>query len=340
MIVNPLAHVEFVPGPSRGAHRLRIAAPIRHHGLILSEVSKQADSRLFSAIVHIAKKHTAPEVTQLEAAELERRGLVVPPAKVPALVAYEFPLGRHRSFEEGILDEAPLQGTGARIRDNERQIVGAPTAWDADDITGLTLPSYSTVPETCAERRRRARFDDPGVLASRGVAVLRGFMDVDRAMSLGSYYRRCIKEGYFAHVGGTLRADIRHNEPFTCFLHRQLTPFVRSFARCPVKPSYCYVAGYRPGSVVPKHTDREQCEWTLLVLGGYRPSRFERVVTPWPLWLAASGSRRRSVRLAVGDAVLFRGRHLVHWRPRLAPRHSSVSILFHFVRAGYTGTLD
>jgi hypothetical protein len=35
----------------------------------------------------------------------------------------------------------------------------------------------------------------------------------------------------------------------------------------------------------------------------------------------------------IGDALLFRGRYLTHWRDRLPEGYTSSSILFHFIEA-------
>ena len=60
---------------------------------------------------------------------------------------------------------------------------------------------------------------------------------------------------------------------------------------------------------------------------------------PWPLWLD-SPSGKRSVTLAVGDGVLFRGCELPHWREAAHPDHEQINLLFHFVPADWAGVMD
>jgi len=60
---------------------------------------------------------------------------------------------------------------------------------------------------------------------------------------------------------------------------------------------------------------------------------------PWPLWFE-SPRGKRSVVLAPGDAVLFRGCELPHWRDAAPPGQLSTMLLFHYVPVTFTGTLD
>jgi hypothetical protein len=130
---------------------------------------------------------------------------------------------------------------------------------------------------------------------------------------------------------------IAHNEPVARFFHHQLTAAVAAIAGEPLKPSYVYMAAYQPGAILQKHTDREQCDFSVTLCLDYSPE--PRCATPWPLHLHKK-SGMVTVFQAIGDALLYRGCQLPHSRDALPQGHTSTSIFFHYVREGFKGSLD
>jgi hypothetical protein len=137
--------------------------------------------------------------------------------------------------------------------------------------------------------------------------------------------------------GQSDRRLVSHNERVTRFFHRQLTDVVSAMAGEVVTPSYVYVAAYQEGAELPPHTDREQCEFSVTLLVDHSPEPAHE--SPWPLH---PGMPQGTVTVfqAPGDALLYRGRPLRHWRTPRARGSMSTSIFFHYVRAGFTGPLD
>ena len=156
--------------------------------------------------------------------------------------------------------------------------------------------------------------------------------------ALRRYYRHLIRTGKL-RLGDqqSSRRYVAHNESAARFFHHQLTSAVAEMAGEPVKPSYVYMASYQPGAILEKHTDREQCEFSLTLCVDYSPE--PRNATPWPLYLHTP-SGKVSVFQAIGDALLYRGRELPHSRGPLPQGHTSTSIFFHYVREGFEGRLD
>jgi hypothetical protein len=156
--------------------------------------------------------------------------------------------------------------------------------------------------------------------------------------ALRRYYRHQLRTGKL-HLGdgqSPLRY-IAYNDPVARFFHQQLTAAVTAFAGEPVKPSYVYLAAYQPGAILEKHTDREQCEFSVTLCLDYSPE--PRNAAPWPLHLHKK-SGKVTVFQAISDALLYRGCQLPHSREALPEGHTSTSIFFHYVREDFTGSLD
>ncbi len=71
--------------------------------------------------------------------------------------------------------------------------------------------------------------------------------------------------------------------------------------------SYSYARLYKKGDELHKHTDRKGCAVSLTInLGGDK----------WPIFLLDKKGISTSISLNPGDAVLYQGRDLPHWREK------------------------
>jgi hypothetical protein len=177
-------------------------------------------------------------------------------------------------------------------------------AWNA--IIGATAPSFD-----------------------RGWLELSGLLPPFHLGALRRYYRYHTRMGSFAFGDAqTPGRFIAYDEPVTKYVHHQLARTISDIAQRRVVPSYNYLAFYQGGATLDPHTDREACEYTVSLCIDATPDPHTHGA--WPLQLQTpEGSV--SVTLGIGDALLFRGRILTHWRDQLAAGYTSSSILFHFV---------
>jgi hypothetical protein len=156
--------------------------------------------------------------------------------------------------------------------------------------------------------------------------------------ALRRYYRCLIRTGKLP-LGDvqSSRRYVAHNETVARFFHHQLVDSVSAIVEEPVKPSYVYLASYQGGAKLAKHTDREQCEFSITLCLDYSPE--PRRQTRWPIHLHPPGSQV-TVFQAIGDGLLYRGRELPHSRDPLPLEDTSTSIFFHYVRETFSGVLD
>lgn len=266
-------------------------------------------------------------------------------------------------------------GLLTRARHRERFLADHPVLWIQDSGFGVWAPLWLRRQQAwlgahlepgqpppsmlTGDLRRRliaaGALVSPDALAARRadcahlVEVGRADLDLDRYCLLPSllptplldavarYYRAMLDSGEWTM--GDPQVEQRHgwhNERLSQFLHHQLVDIASSVAGRPLKPTYAYASAYRGGAELDAHLDREQCDYTLsLMIDEVAPTGGE----PWPLWFQ-SPAGRRSVTLPVGDAVLFRGCELPHWREPASPDHEQVNLLFHFVPSDWAGVMD
>ena len=173
---------------------------------------------------------------------------------------------------------------------------------------------------------------------ARGYLPLAGLVHPYHLGALRRYFRHHIRKGNFA-LGDNQsgRRYVAHNENVARFFHHQLAATISQMAGEVVKPSYVYFASYQDGAVLEKHTDRQQCEFSITFCLDYTPE--PAGATGWPIRLEAK-SGRVTVHQAIGDALLYRGCQVPHFRKPLPPGATSTSFFFHYVRADFAGPLD
>lgn len=175
-------------------------------------------------------------------------------------------------------------------------------------------------------------------MAASGYAVLRELLNPIQLASLRSYFRQLAAEGYFTRGDSQVKLrDSIYNEPMARFLHHQLNYLVNQVTPEPVIPSYCYLSSYRPGAVLRRHRDRRQCSWNMSLVLDMDPEQPQ--ATAWPIYLDLPVGLRE-VRLGIGDAVIYRGHEIEHWRDALGANQHVTACFFHFVDEHFEESLD
>jgi len=156
--------------------------------------------------------------------------------------------------------------------------------------------------------------------------------------ALRRYYRYRIRTGQVA-LGDkqSSRRYVAYNDPVARFFHHQISKRLSEIAGEPLKPSYVYLASYLGGAELKKHTDREQCDFSITLCLDFSPE--PELASPWPIRLDTP-SGTVTVYQGLGDGLAYRGTRLPHYRDRLAEGRTSTSIFFHYVAADFAGSLD
>ncbi|HEX4784728.1 MAG TPA: hypothetical protein VH350_10320 [Candidatus Sulfotelmatobacter sp.] len=171
----------------------------------------------------------------------------------------------------------------------------------------------------------------------KGYAPIGDLIHPFHVAALRRYYRCLIRTGAIRLGDGqSPRRYVAYNEPVARFFHHEIAPGLSAVAEA-LKPSYVYLASYLSGAELKKHTDREQCEFSVTLCLDFSPE--PALATPWPIRLdTANGSVR--VYQALGDGLAYRGTRLPHYRDPLGAGKTSTSIFFHYVASDFAGSLD
>jgi hypothetical protein len=210
----------------------------------------------------------------------------------------------------------------------------------ADDRFLLAAAHILTLPDHAGQRVRRRNQvvrESATIFAGKGYVPVSDLIHPFHVAALRRYYRFMIRRGLI-HLGDqqSPRRYVAHNEPVARFFHHQIATTVSMLAGQPVKPSYVYLASYLSGAELKKHTDREQCEFSVTLCLDFSPEP-ERE-TAWPIHLDTPQGKV-TVHQSIGDGLGYRGTQLPHYRDVLPEGKTSTSIFFHYVAAEFEGSL-
>lgn len=172
---------------------------------------------------------------------------------------------------------------------------------------------------------------------------LEGFLDKDNCRELTAALKNEIdKRGWFDPQCPTSKS-IRDSVTFDKLLV-DLLPHFEAASGLKLLPTYAYARWYEPGEVLKIHRDRPACEVSATLTLG-----FEGDV--WPIFMGkpsdvATEHRRvdenrnivfakdvGKITMDVGDAVLYRGCELYHWRDEYSEGKWQAQVFLHYVDA-------
>jgi hypothetical protein len=187
------------------------------------------------------------------------------------------------------------------------------------------------------ERENAALARAAEMFSKRNYAPVRSLIHPFHVAALRRYYRYLVRNGKI-HLGDgqSARRYVAHNDGVARFFHQQIASTVSAIVGEPVKPSYVYLAAYLSGAALAKHTDREQCEFSVTMSLDFSPEPVQE--TPWPIRLDTPQGTT-AVFQGLGDGLVYRGTRVPHYRDRLPEAHTSTSLFFHYVPLDFSGPL-
>ena len=100
---------------------------------------------------------------------------------------------------------------------------------------------------------------------------------------------------------------------------------VEDLTKLKLSESYSYLRVYKKGVTLYRHRDRKECAVSLtLNLGG-----------DWPFYFVDKNNIKVKANIKPGNALLYDGVKLVHWREKLKEKEC-VQVFLHYVKKGST----
>jgi hypothetical protein len=134
-----------------------------------------------------------------------------------------------------------------------------------------------------------------------------------------------IKENEDTQVSGSLA---RYNYPLYKPLFYEIKKLVENIIKEKLYPTYYYDRFYFSGQELKKHVDRDSCEISVSL------NISQHINYDWPIFFEKNNQTAQII-CNPGDGVLYKGRELVHWRPKLKGNQYNYyhQLFLHYVRA-------
>jgi hypothetical protein len=316
-------------------------------------------SNRFYCLLDELPLHLIPQqmLSSLRSPQCRREELFINPL---AQVLRDDQIPTELACHQDLLTNFALQGTIAWVRHPEIEIyspfwlglglersvadLGAGKSTSSSlcdaDLNALVSAGILVTPETQQSGERwRAQIARSGeMFRQRGYTPIRNLIHPFHVAALRRYYRHLIRKGMI-YLGDnqSSRRYVAHNESVVRFFHHQMAKTVSAVAGEPVKPSYVYLASYLSGAELKKHTDREQCEFSVTLSLDFSPEPVSE--TPWPIRLDTTRGTV-AVYQQLGDGLVYRGTRVPHYRDTLPEGQISTSIFFHYVPLDFSGPLN
>lgn len=165
----------------------------------------------------------------------------------------------------------------------------------------------------------------PKDFANQGYVLLPNLVSEAMVAFLYEYVLKSAKAGRLrSGDAGVPDSPNFYSDPFMDTLLELLLPRMEKECGGLLFPTYSYFRVYKHGDVLKKHTDRPSCEVSATLNLGYAAQE------PWPIWIETANSTK-SFPLKPGDALLYKGIELPHWREKFLGEHSA-QVFLHYVR--------
>ena len=130
---------------------------------------------------------------------------------------------------------------------------------------------------------------------------------------------------YFSQGDGQVASALSAASPFVSeTLLDVMTPVLARAVNCDLYPTYSYLRIYLRGAYLEKHQDRPSCEVSATL-----PLSYDSPYV-WPIYVEA-GNRTVAVELEPGDALIYKGIELPHWRETFEGERQ-VQVFLHYVK--------
>ena len=162
-----------------------------------------------------------------------------------------------------------------------------------------------------------------------GYIVLRGFIPHDMAMYFQEYLNTLKTAGKM--TDGDPQVEKSHcvyGDPALDTLMLMSAPMISAATGLELLPTYTYSRIYLTGAELSPHLDREECEHSMTISFGGEHEKL------WPIWLMdpERHNNPQLVPLYPGDAVVYQGTKLTHWRDEFLGK-TQYQAFMHFVDA-------
>ena len=159
----------------------------------------------------------------------------------------------------------------------------------------------------------------------KGFEVVKGFIPPFFSTYLRNYFTlRVQNDPSLSGDGQAPNSHCVYGDPAFDMVMAMSTEDIEKIVGKNLVPQYTYARIYKNGSVLERHSDRPECQYSVtLCLGG----KYEK---QWPIWINDYFGKSHEVALDIGDMLVYSGCELEHWREKFEGE-AQYQLFMHYV---------
>lgn len=162
-----------------------------------------------------------------------------------------------------------------------------------------------------------------------GCVRINGFLDPTTTATISQYFENKIALGEWterAHkgTGPKITKLYYYADPLVEVILKTSKDLVEDATGKTLFPTYSYARIYQPGEDLKPHTDRPSCEYSVTVNIAHKGAAS-------PIYMQYKDNPVEQHILAPGDAVVYKGCDVLHWREPFQEDQLNVQFMLHYV---------
>lgn len=163
---------------------------------------------------------------------------------------------------------------------------------------------------------------------TKGYVYIKNFLDKENCKELVVELNKAIDNNITIQDAQCPTSQAIHSNKVSTFdkLLEDLTPHFEKASGLKLYPTYAYARLYKPGEELKIHRDRPACEISATITLGFEGDK-------WPIYMSHKQDKSQSTKIEmdVGDATLYRGIDVYHWREKYTQGKWQAQIFLHYV---------
>jgi hypothetical protein len=162
-----------------------------------------------------------------------------------------------------------------------------------------------------------------------GCVRINGFLDPTTVATISQYFENKITLGEWterAHKGAgpKITKFYYYADPLVEVILKTSKDLIEDATGKTLFPTYSYARIYQPGEDLKPHTDRPSCEYSVTVNIAHKGAAS-------PIYMQYKDNPVEQHILAPGDAVVYKGCDVLHWREPFQEDQLNVQFMLHYV---------
>lgn len=161
-----------------------------------------------------------------------------------------------------------------------------------------------------------------------GYVKVKEFVDATTIKTISQYFENKINRGEWGwkkelEEGQASKLEY-YADPLIEVMLKQCLPNIEEKTGFELEPTYSFSRIYQEGEELTPHTDRPACEISVTI-------NVACTGDTWPIWMQYEDNAPVKCMLEPGDAVIYKGCEVGHWRKKLPKGQINVQFMLHYV---------